>query len=398
MKNNLSKKAEKIAPSLTLEISAMAAELKSKGINVIGFGVGEPDFETPKNIKDAAIEAINNGITRYTPTAGIVELREAICEKFEKDNELKYDLDNIVVSSGAKQSLSNAFMAILNPGDEVIIPNPYWVSYPEAIKLADGKPVLLETKEENGFKYSFEDLRDAINDKTKAIVLNSPSNPTGIIYDREDLEKIAELAVEKNIFIISDEIYEKLIYDGEHISIASINEDIKDLTITVNGVSKAYAMTGWRIGYTASNKKIAKLMSTIQGHTTSNANSIAQYASIEAIKGDQSEVDKMREEFKKRKDFMVNRINEIDNLSCLEPRGAFYIMLNISKLFGKKLFGVEINSSIDFTKVILEKGNVAVVPGIAFGNDNFVRLSYANSLENIAEGLNRIEKVLIEGR
>lgn len=394
MGKKLSEKALKIAPSLTLEISAIAAELRGKGINVIGFGVGEPDFETPKNIKDAAIKAINEGKTRYTPTAGMPELRKAICEKFKRDNNLDYDIENIVVSSGAKQSLTNAFTAILNPGDEVIIASPYWVSYPEAIKLADGVPAIVETKEENGFKFNIDELKEAINKKTKAIVLNSPGNPTGTVYTKEELQKIAEIAVENKIYIISDEIYEKLIYVGEHISIASLGEEIKDLTIIVNGMSKAYAMTGWRIGFTASNKEIAKLMSNIQGHTTSNSNSIAQYASIEGLRGNQDEVKNMVEEFKKRREYAYNRVNEIKGLSCIEPKGAFYIMINISEYIGKTIQGMKIEGSLDFTKLLLEKGNVAIVPGIAFGNDNLVRLSYATSLENIKEGLNRIESVL----
>lgn len=394
MKYNLSEKALKIAPSLTLEISAMAAALKSKGVNVIGFGVGEPDFETPENIKNAAIEAINQGQTRYTPTAGMPELRKAVCEKFKRDNGLDYEPENIVVSSGAKQSLSNAFTAILNPGDEVIIASPYWVSYPESVKLAGGVPVIVETAEENGFKFDIDDLKNAVNEKTKAIILNSPGNPTGTVYSEEELKAIAEVAVENNIFVVSDEIYEKLIYDGKHVSIASFGDEIKDLTIVVNGMSKAYAMTGWRIGFTASNKEIAKLMSNIQGHITSNPNSIAQYASIEGLRGDQSAVESMREEFEKRKNYACERVNEIKGLSCIKPKGAFYIMINISEYLGKTVQGMEIKDSLDFTKLVLEKGNVAVVPGIAFGSDKFVRLSYATSMENIKEGLNRIEQVL----
>lgn len=394
MKYNLSEKALKIAPSLTLEISAMAAALKSKGVNVIGFGVGEPDFETPENIKNAAIEAINQGQTRYTPTAGMPELRKAVCEKFKRDNGLDYEPENIVVSSGAKQSLSNAFTAILNPGDEVIIASPYWVSYPESVKLAGGVPVIVETAEENGFKFDIDDLKNAVNEKTKAIILNSPGNPTGTVYSEEELKAIAEVAVENNIFVVSDEIYEKLIYDGKHVSIASFGDEIKNLTIVVNGMSKAYAMTGWRIGFTASNKEIAKLMSNIQGHITSNPNSIAQYASIEGLRGDQSAVESMREEFEKRKNYACKRVNEIKGLSCIKPKGAFYIMINISEYLGKTVQGMEIKDSLDFTKLVLEKGNVAVVPGIAFGSDKFVRLSYATSMENIKEGLNRIEQVL----
>ncbi len=393
----LSKKASEISPSLTLEISAMAAEMKKKGIDIIGFGVGEPDFETPQNIKDAAFEAINKGLTRYTPATGTIELRQAICDKLKRDNGLDYEPLNIIVSSGAKQSLYNAFAALLNPGDEVIVPSPYWVSYPEAVKLADGVPVLVETREENSFKFDIEDLKAAVNEKTKILILNSPANPTGAVYTEEELKEIAELAVEKEFYVVADEIYEKLIYEGKHISIASLGEQIKQQTIVINGVSKAYAMTGWRIGYAAvADHKIANMMGNIQGHMTSNPNSIAQYASIEALNGDQSEVEKMKVEFEKRRDFMYKRINEIEGLSCVEPKGAFYVMMNISKLRGKTINGYEINDSLDFTKLVLEKANVAVVPGVAFGNEDFVRLSYATSMENIKNGLDRIEKALKE--
>lgn len=394
MKPEVSKKALSIAPSLTLEITAMAADLKSKGVDIIGFGAGEPDFETPENIRKAAVDAIEKGMTRYTATTGIPELKKAICEKFKKDNGLDYEPKNIIVSSGAKQSLYNAFAAILNEGDEVIVPNPYWVSYPEAVKLADGTPVLVDAREENGFKYDIEDLKKAVNEKTKAIIVNSPSNPTGGVYTREELAEIAELAVEKNIFIVSDEIYEKLIYDGEHVSIASLGDEIKDLTIVVNGMSKAYAMTGWRIGYAAASEDLVKLMSNIQAHMTSNPNSVAQYASLEALVGDQSTVEGMRVEFEKRKNYMVEKINSISGLSCINPKGAFYIMANISALKGKTIEGIKIESSLDFTKLLLEKANVAVVPGVAFGSDDYVRLSYATSMENIKNGLDRIEKVL----
>lgn len=393
----VSKKASEISPSLTLEISAMAAEMRKKGIDIIGFGVGEPDFETPQNIKDAAFEAINKGLTRYTPASGTVELRKAICDKLKKDNGLDYEPLNIIVSSGAKQSLYNAFAALLNPGDEVIVPSPYWVSYPEAVKLADGVPVLVETREENSFKFDIDDLKAAVNEKTKILILNSPANPTGAVYTEEELKEIADLAVEKEFYVVADEIYEKLIYEGKHISIASLGEQIKQQTIVINGVSKAYAMTGWRIGYAAvADHEIANLMGNIQGHMTSNPNSIAQYASIEALNGDQSEVEKMKVEFEKRRDFMYKRINEIEGLSCVEPKGAFYVMMNISKLRGKTINGYEIKDSLDFTRLLLEKGNVAVVPGVAFGNEDFVRLSYATSMEKIEEGLNRIENALKE--
>jgi aspartate aminotransferase len=394
MKLNLSKKALGISPSLTLEITAKAQELKRQGVDIIGFGAGEPDYDTPENISNEAIKAIKAGHTRYTAASGIPELKDAICKKLKEDNDLDYSPKNILVSNGAKHSLFNAFAAILNPGDEVIIPNPFWVSYPEFVKLSDGVPVYVETKESNGFKYDIEDIKNAITPKTKALLLNSPSNPTGAVYDEEDLRKIAEIAVEKGIFVISDEIYEKLIYEGKHISIASFNEEIKKLTIVINGMSKAYAMTGWRIGYAAAHEDIVKVMTNIQSHSTSNPNSIAQYASVEALNGTKEEIEKMRESFESRRDYMVERINAIEGLSCIKPKGAFYIMANISKLKGKTIEGVEIKDSLDIASLFLEKANVAIVPGIAFGTDDFIRLSYATSMDNIEKGLDRIENIL----
>jgi aspartate aminotransferase len=391
----LSKKALSISPSSTLAIDAKAKKMKAEGIDVIGFGAGEPDFDTPVHIKEAAIKAINEGFTKYTPASGTLELKQAVCRKFKNENALDYTPSNIVISNGAKHSLVNAFQAILNPGDEVIIPAPYWVSYPEMVKLADGVPVELQTKEEDGFKFTIRQLENAITSKTRAIVINSPSNPTGMIYSKELLQEVADLAVSKGIYVISDEIYEKLIYDGyQHVSIASFNEKIKDLTIVVNGVAKTYAMTGWRIGYTASNAKIAEIMSNVQSHATSNPNSIAQRAAQAALDGPQDEVEIMKNEFIKRKDYMVEKINSIPGLSCIKPNGAFYVMMNISSFIGKELYGVKINGSDDFANLLLEKANVALVPGSGFGTDIHVRLSYATSLKNITEGLNRIEKFL----
>lgn len=388
----LSKKAEKISPSLTLEITAKAKKMKAEGIDVVGFGAGEPDFNTPLNIQEAAIKAIKCGKTKYTATSGITELKDAIINKFKNDNGLEYNSSQIVVSTGAKQCLANVFGAILNPGDEVIIPIPYWVSYPELVKLSDGKPVFVETKEENNFKYTLENLEAATTNKTKAIILNSPNNPTGTVYNKEDLMMIADFAKKHNLIIISDEIYEKLIYgDNKHVSIATFSEDAYKRTIVINGVSKSYAMTGWRIGYAAGDKNIIKLMTNIQSHMTSNPNSIAQYASVEAITGSQKDINSMITEFKKRRDFMVERINKINNLSCIKPEGAFYVMVNISKVLGKVYDGNTINSSLDFANILLQKEKVAVVPGIAFGVDKFIRLSYATSMENIIKGLDRIE-------
>ncbi|MCM1991652.1 pyridoxal phosphate-dependent aminotransferase [Oceanirhabdus seepicola] len=394
MNKNLSVKNEGIAPSMTLAITAKAKKMIADGENVISFGVGEPDFKTPENIRKAAIEAIESGRTGYTAAAGLPKLKEAICEKLKKDNDLDYTPENIVVSNGAKHSLCNTFQAICNPGDEVIVAVPYWVSYPELVKLADANPVFVETLEENDFKYTKESLLEAINDKTKAILLNSPNNPTGTVYTEEELREIAEIAVENNIYIIADEIYEKLIYDGKHVSIASFGEKIKDLTIVINGMSKGYAMTGWRIGYVAAHKKIAKIMTNIQSHATSNPNTIAQYASIEGLTGSQESINEMVKAFAERRNYMVEKINSINNLSCRKPKGAFYVMINISELFGKEFNGVKILNSMELAEYLLNTVKVAAIPGAAFGSDNYIRLSYATSLENIKEGLNRIEKAV----
>lgn len=390
-----SRKAKNINPSITLAITAKAKALKAEGVDVVSFGAGEPDFNTPKNIIDAAVRAMEEGKTKYTPTAGILELRETICNKLEKDNNLKYNPNQIIVSTGAKQCLADVFMAILNPGDEVIVPTPYWVSYPELIKLADGIPVFVEANEKAGYKYTIEDLENVVTDKTKALVLNSPNNPTGTIYQKEELEVIAEFAKKHDILIISDEMYEKLIYDGEkHISIASLSQDAYERTIVINGVSKAYAMTGWRIGYAAAKEEIIKLMVSVQSHVTSNPNSIAQYASVEALNGPTDELVKMIAEFDNRRKFMVKRIGEIEGLDIIYPKGAFYLMINVSCVYGKAINGKTIKSSLDFSSELLEEEKVAVIPGAAFGLDKFVRLSYATSQKDIEEGLNRIENFI----
>lgn len=391
----LSKKASNIEPSITLAITAKAKELKSQGIDIIGFGAGEPDFNTPANIRNASIEAMEKGYTKYTPASGINELKEAIINKFKNDNNLQYKSSQIIISTGAKQCLSNAFFAILNPGDEVLIATPYWVSYPELIKLSDGVPVFVKTNQENSYKYDIESLKQYITSKTKAIIINSPNNPTGSIYTKEELIKLAEFAKEHDLIIISDEIYEKLIYgDDEHVSIASLSEDAYKRTIVINGVSKTYSMTGWRIGYAAASEEIVKLMSNIQSHTTSNPNSIAQYASLEALAGTQEFIHVMKQEFKNRRDYIVTRINGIENISCIEPKGAFYVFIDISKIIGKSVEGESIENSLDFCSKLLEKGKVAAVPGEAFGIDGFIRISYATSMENIKEGLNRIESFI----
>lgn len=391
----LSEKAMGINPSITLAITAKAKELKEAGIDVVSFGAGEPDFNTPENIINAAIKAMQDGKTKYTATSGVLELREAICDKFEKDNMLKYSPNQIIVSTGAKQSLSNVFMAILNHGDEVIIPVPYWVSYPELVKLAGGKPVYVQTGEECNYKYTIEALDKVVTDKTKAILLNSPNNPTGTIYSKEELSKIADFAKKHDLIIVSDEIYEKLIYDNEkHISIASISEDAFNRTIVINGLSKSYAMTGWRIGYAAAPVEITKLMVSIQSHMTSNTNSITQYAAIEALTSTQDNIDKMIVEFEKRRNFMVQKINKIGGLSIIKPNGAFYVMINIEKFFNKELNGKKITNSLDFSEILLEEDKVAVIPGAAFGLDNYIRVSYATSMELIEKGLSRIEEFL----
>ena len=392
---NLSSKAKQINPSITLEITAKAKALKEDGINVVSFGAGEPDFNTPDNIIKAAIKAMNEGKTKYTPASGILDLRKAICKKFKNDNNLEYKPSQIVVSTGAKQSLANTFMAILNKGDEVIIPVPYWVSYPELVKLADGVPVLVNTKKENDYKYSIEELRKVVNSKTKAILINSPNNPTGSIYSKEDLLEIASFAKEHDLIIISDEIYEKLIYDNEkHISIASLSKDAYERTIVINGLSKSYAMTGWRVGYSACSEEISKLMGSIQSHITSNINSISQYAAIEALEGPQDSIKSMIIEFEKRRNYMIDRIEKINGLSLIKAKGAFYIMVDVSKFYGKSINGNIIKTSLDFSKSILKEENLAVIPGIAFGLDNYIRLSYATSMEIIEEGLNRLEAYL----
>jgi aspartate aminotransferase len=379
---------------MTLEITAKAKQLKAQGVDVIDFGVGEPDFDTSDYIKEAAIDAIKKGYTKYTPSSGISELKKAVCNKLLKDNSLKYQPEQIVISNGAKHSIYNALCAILNPDDEVIIPVPYWLSYPEMVRLAYGKPVFVKTKAENDFKITAEELKNAITSKTKALILNTPNNPTGSVYTKEELEELAKIIEEANIFVISDEIYEKLIYEGSHISIASLNEKIKELTILVNGMSKAYAMTGWRIGYTASSLEIAKVMSNIQSHTTSNPNSIAQYASVAALSGDETVIKRMAEEFNKRRIYMVERINKIKGLKSNKPQGAFYVMVNIDEYIGKEIKGKIIRGSIDFANALIEGANVAVVPALPFGMDNYIRISYATSIENIEKGLNRIEEFL----
>lgn len=394
----LSKRAQQIKPSSTLAITAKAGELRAAGKDVVSFSAGEPDFDTPAHICEAGIAAIHNGDTRYTPAAGTVELRKAICKKLKEDNGLDYEPAQIVVSNGAKHALSNAFLAILDEGDEVIIPAPFWLSYSAMVEIAGGKPVLVYTKKENNFMLTREELESVYTEKTKAIVVTTPSNPTGMIASMEDLQVVAQFAMEKDLFVISDEIYEKLIYNKEkkHISIASLGKEIYDRTIVINGVSKSYAMTGWRIGYSACAPALAKAISSIQSHMTSNPNSIAQKAVVAALNGPQDCVEEMRKEFEKRCDYIYEREEAIPLISALKPEGAFYLFVDISKTIGKSYRGETIQSAADFAKLILEHELVALVPCADFGMPDYVRLSYAISMESIQKGMDRMERFVKE--
>ncbi len=393
----VSERAKSVKPSPTLSLSAKAKALKAQGIDVVSFSAGEPDFDTPDNIKQAAIKAIEQGFTKYCPVDGIPELKEAIIEKFRVDNGLEYKPSEIVVSCGAKHSIYNVLQAVVNPGDEVLIPSPYWVSYPDMAALAGGVPVIVEGKEENGFKVTPDDILSKVTDKTKVFILNSPCNPTGAVYSREELEALGRALLDTKILIISDEIYEKLIYDGErHYSIASVVPDLKSRTVVVNGVSKAYSMTGWRIGYAAGPEDVMRACAKIQSQSTSNPTSISMAASVEALKGPQDAVESMRREFEQRRNVLVDGLNAISGITCFKPRGAFYAFPNVSGLFGRTIGGREIKSSMDFSEVLLDVARVAAVPGSAFGAEGYLRMSYATSMENIREGLKRI-KELVEG-
>ncbi len=380
----LSKRAQNINSSLTLSITAKAKEMKKQGLDVVSFGAGEPDFDTMFHIKEAAKKAIDDGFTKYTATSGIIELKEAICAKLRRDNWLDYEPKNIIVSTGAKQSLFNMIMVTIDPGDEVIIPIPYWVSYEEMVKIADGKCVFLKT---NNFKINPQDLEKVITPKTKMLIFNSPSNPTGVVYDEKELKQIAAICLKHNIYILSDEIYEKLIYGKKHVSISSVNEKIKKLSIVINGVSKSYAMTGWRIGYAAAEEEIVKAATRLQDHSTSNPSSISQKAALAAVNGPEDHVEKMVYEFKKRRDFMVDRLNRIDGVVAPRPDGAFYVFANVSKLYSDQIKG-----SMVFCQKLLEDAYVAVIPGAAFGDDRYIRLSFATGMEHIKRGLDRLDK------
>jgi aspartate aminotransferase len=358
--------------------------MKKQGLDVVSFAAGEPDFDTMFHIKEAAKKAIDEGFTKYTATSGIIELKEAICAKFRRDNWLDYEPKNIIVSTGAKQSLFNMVMTLVDPKDEVIIPVPYWVSYEEMVKIAEGKCVFLKT---NNFKINLQDLEKAITQKTKMLIFNNPTNPTGVVYDEKELKQIAAVCLKHNIYILSDEVYEKFIYGKKHISIASVNEKIKKLTVVVNGVSKSYAMTGWRIGYAAAEPEIVKAATRLQDHTTSNPTSISQKAALAAISGPEDHVAKMVYEYKKRRDFMVDRLNRIDGIIASRPDSAFYVFANISKFYGN-----EVPGSMIFCQKLLEDAYVAAIPGIAFGDDRYIRLSFATGMEHIKRGLDRLEK------
>ena len=393
----ISEKCRNIHPSVTLAIDARAKQLRAMGLDVIGFGAGEPDFDTPRYIKSAARDALDAGMTKYTPVAGTVELRTEIQQKLLRDNGLDYELADIIVSSGAKQCLFNALSAILDPGDEVLLPSPCWVSYPEMVRMAGGVPVMVKGDEANGFLVDADALRPHVTERTKALILNSPNNPSGSVCSRALLEGIAALAVDKQFYVISDEIYEKLIYDGEaHVSIASLGDEIRAQTIVVNGVSKSYAMTGWRIGYAAGPKAVIRAMTAFQSHSTSNPNSIAQHAAAVALTNGEKFMHDSLVEFDARRRLMHQLISEIPGLSAALPKGAFYMMLNISALIGKSLNGRAIRGSDDFAEMLLESQKVAVVPARAFGDDRYVRLSYATSRDKITLGLARIAEFVKE--
>lgn len=395
MSLTLSEKAKRVKPSSTLAITAKAKELKAKGNDVVGFGAGEPDFFTPENIKNAAHKALDDNQTKYTAAAGLPALKQAVCDKFKTKNNIEYTPAQVVISNGGKHTLMNAFQAILNPGDEVIIPAPYWLSYPEMVKLADGVPVFVKCDATKGYKISADALAAACTDKTKAFVLTSPSNPTGMFYSEDELKALAKVIVEKDIFVIADEIYEYLVYDGKKaISIASLGEDIYRHTITCNGLAKGYSMTGWRIGYCGAPADVAKLMSSVQSHQTSNANTIAQYAAIEALTGPQDSIETMRAEFEKRRDLMYERVSKMPYVSMLKPEGAFYAFIDCSKVLGKSHKGKVVSDTLVLADILLDEYLVAVVPCPDFGFPNHIRLSYAISQEQINKGLDRIEEFL----
>ena len=393
----VSKIAEAVRASTTLAVDSLAKQMKADGLDVVGFGTGEPDFNTPDNINMAGIRAICDGKTKYTPAAGIIPLRKAIAQRLKEDCGVDYDYTQIVVASGAKHSVYIALAAITNPGDEIIIPATFWVSYYEMVRMVGGTPVIVEAGEEQNFKITAQQLEAAITEKTKCLMLNNPSNPTGMIYSADELRAIADVCVKHDLYILADEIYYQLIYDGiEFTSIASLCDEVKERTLLINGVSKSYAMTGWRVGYCAANKTLAKIMSNFLSHSTGAPSTISQWASVEALTGPQEGIEAMRLAFLERRDYIVKRINSIPGVSCIVPNGAFYVMMNIEQLIGKTLGGKLIENDDDFAVALLEKALVAVVPCSGFGMKNFVRWSYAASMENIEKGLDRLEKFVTE--
>ncbi|MDD6611609.1 MAG: pyridoxal phosphate-dependent aminotransferase [Clostridiales bacterium] len=393
----ISKIAAAIAPSATLAISAKAKQMKAEGIDVVNFGVGEPDFTTPENVKEAGIQAIRDNKTKYTPAAGVLELRKAICKRMKEDLNLDYEPSQVVVASGAKHSVYLALMVCCDPGDEVVVAAPYWLSYAEMIRMAGAVPVEVRAQASSNFKITAEQLEAAITDRTKMFMLNSPSNPTGMVYTKEELEALAAVCEKHGIYVLADDIYCNLVYDGiEYTSIASVSPAMKEQCIVVNGVSKSYAMTGWRVGYTLSNTTVAKAMASYASHSTGAPATMAQWAAIEALEGDQSSVEAMRQQFEVRRNHLVERMNKIEGVSCIKPQGAFYVMMDMSGFVGKTMYGHVIENDADFAALFLEKALVATVPCAAFAAPNYLRWSYATSMENIDKGLDRLEKFIAE--
>ena len=388
-------KRSKISPSLTMAMNTKAKEMRRNGIDVISFAAGEPDFQTPEHVKNAAKRAIDENKTYYTPASGIPELKELVVKKFREENGLEYSIDEVVINSGAKHSVFNILAATINEGDEVIIPAPYWVSYSEMVNILGGKFVLIEADEETGFKITPDQLEKNINKNSKVFLLNSPNNPTGAVYSKSELFALAEVLEDKDIYIISDEIYEKILYDGnKHLSIATYSKKIKEKTIVVNGLSKAFSMTGWRIGYAAGPKEVISAIGKIQSHTTGNPPSISQWAGVGALSSDCSFINDWVSEFKKRRNYIMDELNKIPLISCSKPGGAFYVFPNVKKTFGKKFKGYKINDSVDLSNYLLEKGKIATVPGKAFGVDGYIRISFATSMDNIVEGMKRMKEAL----
>ncbi len=391
----LSKLATAVQASTTMEIDALAKQMKADGIDVIGFGAGEPDFNTPEHVKRAAIEAIEENFTKYTPASGTVQLKEAVCGRMKEDCGLDYKPSQVIISSGAKHCVYVALRTLLDPGDEVLLPAPYWVSYLELIKMTGGVPVVVTAEERGSFRVTARQLEDAIGPKTKCLILNNPSNPTGMVYSREELEAIAQICVKHQIYVIADEIYYGLLYDGlKFTSFASLSQEAKDLTILVNGVSKSYAMTGWRVGFACAGDTISKVMANYLSHSTGSPSSVSQKAAVAALTGPQDEIETMRQSFEARRNYIVERMNAIDGVSCIKPQGAFYVMMNITGLWGKTICGEPIQSADGFCRAFLKHGLVATVPCTGFGAPHYVRWSYATSMENIRKGMDRLEDFL----